>query len=318
VAADAGGGGTAGAGSSVAVESLLTVLLDHPGDDRTQPVVHSGVELADVRRLHLDDLFEQGQRAVRLERHGSRHHLEEGDAERVDVGAVIGTLVEALLRRQVAGGAHEHAGGGEPGGGRAHEGQTEVGDLDQAAVSDHEVGWFDVAVDHPLGVGVLEACRRLQDESGGVCRLEPPPGLDHPLDAGALDVLHDEVVVAVLLGDGVDLDDVRVGQGGGAPRLAHETLDVLVVGLEVLAENLDGDEAVERLFVGLVDHAHAAAAELGNDGVVTDSIHAASLIDDGQCYPGCATDGKSPGSGARYLEVFRWIYHFVTGIPEFR
>ncbi len=81
-------------------------------------------------------------------------------------------------------------------------------------------------------------------------------------------------MAAGVLADGIDLDDVGVVEPAPRSALLAENLSTWrgVLG-EVFAEDLEGDEAVERFFVGLVDDAHAAAAELGDDSVVADAIH---------------------------------------------
>ncbi len=241
--------------------AVFAVFGEHPGDDAAEFVVDLGIDLTDIGRLDLDDESEEGERTVRPERHGAGDHLEEGDAQRVDIGALVRRLIETLFGREIAGGAHEHAGCGESGGAPAHQREAEVRDLDQPPVGDHEVRRFDVAVDHVLGVGVLEPGRRLEDQTSGLGGRNLAFCLDHPLNAGALDILHDEVMVALVLGDRVDLDDVGMAQGGGALRLPDETLDIFVVLLEVFPEHFDGDESIEGFLVSLEDDAHPAAAE---------------------------------------------------------
>ncbi len=46
----------------------------------------------------------------------------------------------------------------------------------------------------------------------------------------------------------------------------------------MLAEDFDGDETIEGLLVRLVDDPHAAATELGNDPVMTDTVHHRMLL----------------------------------------
>jgi hypothetical protein len=77
-------------------------------------------------------------------------------------------------------------------------------------------------------------------------------------------VLHGDVVGAVLCLAAVeDGDDERAGQGGGAPCLAPEALDeVLVLGVAVL-EQLERDVAVEDPVVRQEHVGHAAAARQG-------------------------------------------------------
>ena len=189
-----------------------------------------------------------------------------------------GSLVEALLGRKVAGSAHEHPGGGEAGDATGHQGEAEVGDLDQPAIIDQEIGGFDVAVDDALFVGRAEAGCRLQGDVGDLDRIEGPRRAQDLLQTAARDVLHGKEVATVLLADGVDLDNVRVVEAGRAPRLAQESLDVVRILGQMLAEDLDGDETVEGLLVRLVDDPHAAATELGNYSVMTDTVHHCMLL----------------------------------------
>ncbi len=62
----------------------------------------------------------------------------------------------------------------------------------------------------------------------------------------ALDVLHDDVVAAVVDAGVVDLDDVRVDQLRDGERLAAEAGDELLVVGEVLGQDLDRDLALEH------------------------------------------------------------------------
>ncbi len=57
---------------------------------------------------------------------------------------------------------------------------------------EHEVARLDVAMDQPLFVGMLEPERRLLDEEARVGDRQLAPGLDHPGQVQALDVLHGE------------------------------------------------------------------------------------------------------------------------------
>ncbi len=86
----------------------------------------------------------------------------------------------------------------------------------------------------------------------------------------ALDVLHDEVVVAVDLA-GVDrVDDVVVRELGGDLGLALEPLDEFLVLGQGVEQDLDGDDPVDARLPGLVDDPHRALAELRDDLVAGD------------------------------------------------
>ncbi len=77
----------------------------------------------------------------------------------------------------------------------------------------------------------------------------------------ALDVLHDDVVAAVVDAGVVDLDDVGVDQLRDRQRLAPEAGDEALVVGEVLGEDLDRDRALEDAVGRLVDVRHPARAE---------------------------------------------------------
>ena len=72
---------------------------------------------------------------------------------------------------------------------------------------------------------------------------------------------------AVVLADGVDLHDVRMGQLGRRLGLALEALDELGVVRKVLGDDLQRDDAAERFLVRFVDDRHSPLAELAKDPV---------------------------------------------------
>ena len=71
-----------------------------------------------------------------------------------------------------------------------------------------------------------------------------------------------------LLADVVDGADVGMVQCGSGLGFALEARERLRVAGNVFRQELQGDEAVEPSVLGLVDHTHAAAAELLDDAVV--------------------------------------------------
>ena len=91
-------------------------------------------------------------------------------------------------------------------------------------------------------------------------------------DGLALDVLHDEVVVAAGLADVDGLDDVGVVELAGGLAFLVEALDVLGVLAEALGQDLDRDDAVEAELLGLVDDGHRAGPELAEDLVAGDLL----------------------------------------------
>jgi hypothetical protein len=88
--------------------------------------------------------------------------------------------------------------------------------------------------------------------------------------AAAVDELHGVVVDGALAADGVDVDDVRVVQRGGRPGLVVEALQLPRVQRSGEGQHLEGHAAAQRELFGLVDHAHAAAADLPDDAEVAE------------------------------------------------
>ena len=68
-----------------------------------------------------------------------------------------------------------------------------------------------------------------------------------------------------LAADGEDRHDVGVVQPGHGLGLAAEPLHRLLIGDGAESEDLERDAAAQRRLLGLVDHAHAAPAELAED-----------------------------------------------------
>ena len=153
---------------------------------------------------------------------------------------------------------------------RRQLGQAEVEDLRLPAAGDEDVGRLDVAVDDAGRC----ARRRARRRSGWPCPAPAPGRMGLPCDAVlqrlAFQALHDDEGLALVLADVVDGADVRMVQGGGGAGLALEALERLLIAGELRRQELEGHEAAQARVLGLVDHAHAAAAQLVDDAIVRD------------------------------------------------
>jgi hypothetical protein len=134
-------------------------------------------------------------------------------------------------------------------------GQPEVGDLGHAGLGQEHVLRLEVAMHQPGGVGGGQA---LPGGPTARQRLAPRPTRSlEPAPQGATgQILHRHEDVVAVAPDGVDGDDVWMGQPRHRGGLALQAIEA---GAGVV--QLDRDRAIERGVVGQVDHAHAAGAE---------------------------------------------------------
>ena len=96
--------------------------------------------------------------------------------------------------------------------------------------------------------------------------------VQHLVESQPRDELHDVVVQPVLFADAEDRDDVGVVQPGGRLRLALEPLLLPGIAEELPRQHLEGHVSAERDLLGLVDDAHAAAADFAQDAVIAETF----------------------------------------------
>ncbi len=124
-----------------------------------------------------------------------------------------------------------------------------------------------VHVVESLRDAVRDGQRRLQRHGPGVARAQQRP------DVASVHVLHDEEVLAVDLADVDDVDDVRMVEGRGEPRLGEEHLDERRVLGEVGKDELQHArllEAGDAEGLREVELGHAAAGEATSEDVAAD------------------------------------------------
>ena len=203
--------------------------------------------------------------------------LVEHDAEREEIGAMVGGEHAQLFGRHVGEGADGEAFLGEGGlGMKAHRlggvvfaqlGEAEVEHLDPAVLVDHDVAGLEIAVLDPLGVGrgqgVGERHGDLEEllERQAAGRNELGEGL-------ALDVLHGEEALAVGLFDRIDGDDVGMVERGDRLDLALEAGEAVGIFGEGRRQSLQGDLAMQAQILGEVDDPHAALTQFRQDPIV--------------------------------------------------
>jgi hypothetical protein len=214
----------------------------------------------------------------------AREHLPEDHAGRVDVGAPVDGLAARLLGRHVRELAAQ-----DP---RARQvqragglGDAEVDEFDRALVGDEDVVRADVAVHDPERPPVVVAQlvrvvqprqhvgNRAQEDRQRRPAVGPRLDAHRPAQRLALEVLHHEVVRALLFADLVGLHHVRVVQPRRDARLVEEQLDVLGLGRDLALDDLDDrqlSKTDEPARDAQVHVGHAPAAEACNDAVTPD------------------------------------------------
>ena len=147
------------------------------------------------------------------------------------------------------------------------------------ALGDEDVCRLDVAVNDALGVGGVECVGNL--DSNGEQRLQIHWAVaDQVLQSVAVQKLHGDERLPVLFANIVDSADVGMVQGRRRLGLALEAGQSLRIAGYLVGQKLEGDEAMQPRVFGLVDHAHAPAAQPLDNSVVRDSLadHLVAII----------------------------------------
>jgi hypothetical protein len=126
---------------------------------------------------------------------------------------------------------------------------------------------FDVPMDDPFGVGGIEPVGDLDgqvEDFISAQRLSP----DAMFERVALQELHGDEAPPFVLVDVIDGADVGMVQGRSRLGFTLESLQRVAVSRQLFGQELQGNGAPEAGVLGLVDHTHAAPAELLQDPVV--------------------------------------------------
>src|SRR5205807_1448373 len=145
-------------------------------------------------------------------------------------------------------------------------GQSEIENLGLAALRDEDIRGCDVAVDDALGVRHVQCVRDLNAEIEQHLGLQRLPR-DEVLKGLPLQELHDDEVLSLVLADLMDSANIGMVQGGSCPRFTLKSLQRLMIGCELIGQELQSNVAAQTQVFGLIDHTHAAAAQPFQDTV---------------------------------------------------
>ena len=252
-------------------EAVLRVLLERSGDDVGDCLRQVGPDGADVRHRSREDGGDERTEVVLRERPAAGEQLEEHDPEGVDVGPAVHGLAGDLLGRGVGDRGRDLAVAGQ----RRQRGHVlrdaEVGQhrLLAAVVAglEQDVRRFDVPVEQPAGMCVVQCAADRGDDLQGVLRRERPALPQGDVQIRAVDEAHGDPQQVAVLTLVQDVDDVRVLERAEQVGLALESLPELRDRREARVQHLQRHVAGQRAVPGEVDRAHAAGTQLALEEV---------------------------------------------------
>ena len=249
----------------------FAVLLERLVDDSLQLAWYVRIEPHGGGRRLMEDSVENRHRRVPPEGQVAGHHLVEYHPQREKVRPRVELLPERLFRRHVRHRPGRRSGAGQRFGGgqgfdsgipfRRELGQPEIEDLSLPPSGDEDVGRLDVPVDDPSSVRGFKTVGHFERHRQDLA--QPPPLRKDGLSQGlALEQFHGDEGLPLILVDVIDGTDIRVVQGRGRLGLPLEALQRAAVPRQRFGQKFQGHGALEPGVLGLVNHSHAAAAEL--------------------------------------------------------
>ena len=140
-----------------------------------------------------------------------------------------------------------------------------------SALGDEKVGRLDVAMDDAFGMRRVERIGNFDRERQQRVQLHRTPG-DHVLQGHAIEILHGDKRLAVLLANVVNGADVGMVQRRSRLRLALKAAERLGILGHFIGQELEGDKAMQPGVFGFVNHTHPAAAQLVDNAVMRNGL----------------------------------------------
>jgi hypothetical protein len=148
---------------------------------------------------------------------------------------------------------------------------SEIEKSNHPVAVDHDICGFHVSVDDAGTMRVIEARADLLDVVEALCERQRLLCGDDLVERFPVDILHGHERLVVLLADFVNGDEILVTQVCCGPGFAHEPFEQFVIE-ESIAENLYGNQSVERRVASEVNGPHAAAAQPPDHLVLVETI----------------------------------------------
>ena len=202
------------------------------------------------------------------EGHPPGQHLVTYHAQGIDVRSTVNFPSFHLFWRHVGWRAHNDSSPGQRGT-RSGLGDAKVSERDAIARAHDDVGRFDVSVYKPFSVGIVQSRSNLAGDVHCPLQWQGAFPSEEFVEWQSLQVLHHDIVDALLLlnvkdGDNVGmLEEARCGFG-----LLLESVDESRIQAELRCQHLEGHVAAQGRLPGLVDDGHAAPADFLQDVIL--------------------------------------------------
>ena len=207
--------------------------------------------------------------------HIAGEHLVKQDAEAVQISAGVYVLAANLLWTHVARSADGQAGAGHPGGAAQGFGDAKVGQHRAAVFAEQDILRLDIAMNNAAMVRVVQG---FGDGAGHRHRLFQRQTLaDALLQRAAGQILHRQIINALVRGDVVDRDDMRIAELGDDPAFPQETLGEFFISGQNRLDDFQRDMTMQRLLQGEIDNRHAALAEFALN-LIAWNVHVQVLL----------------------------------------
>src|SRR5208283_1135285 len=144
---------------------------------------------------------------------------------------------------------------------------TEVENLGVTALGDKNINRIDIAMNDAVGVGGIEGIGNFDCQPKQGFEIQRSP-TNTELQGQAIQKLHGDESLAVLLADVVDRANVGVVQSGRGLGFALKTSEGPRVMGDRVGQELEGDKTMQARVFCLVDHTHSASAEFLDNAVV--------------------------------------------------
>ena len=219
-------------------------------------------------------------RSSSRERKLAGENFVENDTQAVDVTALIDRMsrvaAAGLLRAHVCRGADNRSVESQINRLLVEESETEIDDpgftgptrsrigmersIRRKIGVEHDVGWFDVAMNGAHRVGVRKRVGDLRDQIGRLPSVEPP-FTQEIAQRHACDEIADEYRQAIEIGDVPDSHDTRMSKLAGGPCLPVEPRDIFGGFDQVGVRNLESGDPVQSSVERAPDSPKSADAD---------------------------------------------------------